>query len=86
MRDRNSHKSFGNEVLILVCPVFMELEIELLTGRTHRTRGQLSAIGYPLVGDLQYGLARTVSHPERECLNLNSEHLALQCCEPFSGS
>jgi len=30
------------------------LEIELLTGRTHQIRSQLSAIGHPLVGDVKY--------------------------------
>eukprot|EP00536_Pseudo-nitzschia_multiseries_P009667 jgi/Psemu1/288604/fgenesh1_pg.277_\ len=32
-----------------------ELEIELLTGRTHQIRGQLSALGCPIVGDPLYG-------------------------------
>lgn len=31
------------------------LEIELLTGRTHQIRAQLSAIGHPLLGDGKYG-------------------------------
>jgi 23S rRNA-/tRNA-specific pseudouridylate synthase len=33
----------------------VELEIELLTGRTHQIRGQLSTIHFPIVGDVQYG-------------------------------
>jgi 23S rRNA pseudouridine1911/1915/1917 synthase len=32
-----------------------EVEVELLTGRTHQIRGQMSALGFPLVGDLIYG-------------------------------
>ncbi len=31
------------------------LRIELLTGRKHQIRAQLSAIGCPIVGDLKYG-------------------------------
>ncbi|OEU23220.1 hypothetical protein FRACYDRAFT_233389 [Fragilariopsis cylindrus CCMP1102] len=32
-----------------------ELEIELLTGRTHQIRGQLAALGCPIIGDPLYG-------------------------------
>jgi len=32
-----------------------QVEIELLTGRTHQIRGQMSALGFPLVGDSLYG-------------------------------
>jgi 23S rRNA pseudouridine1911/1915/1917 synthase len=31
------------------------LEVELLTGRKHQIRAQLSAIGHPIVGDKKYG-------------------------------
>lgn len=34
------------------------VEVELLTGRTHQIRAQLSAAGYPLAGDVKYGDAR----------------------------
>jgi 23S rRNA pseudouridine1911/1915/1917 synthase len=34
------------------------LEIELLTGRFHQIRSQLSAIGSPILGDLKYGYKR----------------------------
>ena len=33
----------------------VELEIHLITGRTHQIRGQLACMGYPIVGDEQYG-------------------------------
>lgn len=35
------------------------LKINLLTGRHHQIRAQLSAIGSPIKGDLKYGFART---------------------------
>lgn len=35
------------------------LEIELLTGRTHQIRAQLSYIGHPLSGDIKYGGKKT---------------------------
>jgi len=70
-----------------------ELEIELLTGRTHQIRGQLAAMNFPLVGDVQYGGAVPSSstlwqknygnnqNPDREIQSyIDSEKLALQCC------
>jgi 23S rRNA pseudouridine1911/1915/1917 synthase len=35
------------------------LEIELITGRHHQVRAQLSAIGLPIRGDLKYGFPRS---------------------------
>ncbi len=35
------------------------IEIELLTGRHHQIRAQLSAIGCPVKGDLKYGFSRS---------------------------
>ncbi len=35
------------------------LEIELITGRHHQIRAQLSAIGVPIKGDLKYGAKRS---------------------------
>ena len=37
------------------------LEIELLTGRHHQIRAQLSAVGNPIKGDLKYGAKRSES-------------------------
>lgn len=61
----------------------MEVEVELLTGRTHQIRGQLSAEGFPLVGDAQYGGA--IPHERDDKLKPNyyihSDQLALQCSQ-----
>jgi 23S rRNA pseudouridine1911/1915/1917 synthase len=50
------------------------LEIELLTGRFHQIRSQLSAIGCPILGDLKYGYKR--SSPDGSIF-LQSYHLSL---------
>lgn len=38
---------------------FMLLRIELITGRKHQIRAQLSALGLPIRGDIKYGSKRT---------------------------
>jgi len=74
------------------CRAVVEVEVELLTGRTHQIRGQLAAMGYPLVGDAQYGGANPVENtnssyrifcPETDKKDLfgDSELLALQCSQ-----
>ena len=80
---RNLRQSLWKDETLRIqnCAAVMELEIELLTGRTHQIRGQCAVVGCPLVGDVQYGGARTVPNPDRSCHNIDSERLALQCCE-----
>ena len=70
------------------CIGVVELEVELLTGRTHQIRGQFAADGFPLVGDVQYGGAVPRNTSEANTTGLRqldrhfvtSEQLALQCC------
>lgn len=56
------------------------LEIELLTGRKHQIRVQLSAIGCPIKGDLKYGDRR--SNPDG-CISLLARHIHF--IHPVSG-
>ena len=54
-----------------------QVEVELLTGRTHQIRGQLAALGFPLVGDFLYGGGLNgVARDDR-----NSSRLGLHCCQ-----
>jgi 23S rRNA pseudouridine1911/1915/1917 synthase len=50
------------------------LDIELLTGRHHQIRAQLSKIGCPIKGDLKYGAKR--SNPNGG-ISLHSHTLSL---------
>jgi 23S rRNA-/tRNA-specific pseudouridylate synthase len=69
--------SSSQEIMPPTCQAVVELEVELLTGRTHQIRGQLSVEGFPLVGDVPYGGADPgiASHE-----GVNGARLALQCC------
>ena len=35
------------------------LEVQLFTGKSHQIRAQLATLGYPIIGDLKYGNAKT---------------------------
>ena len=48
------------------------VEVQLLTGRHHQIRCQLSTIGYPIKGDLKYGAKR--SNPDGS-ISLQSHHI-----------
>jgi 23S rRNA-/tRNA-specific pseudouridylate synthase len=53
----------------------VEVEVELFTGRTHQIRGQLGALGCPIVGDPLYGGGGDITGNGR---NINV--MSLQCC------
>mmetsp|Transcript_13220 Transcript_13220/g.20093 ORF Transcript_13220/g.20093 Transcript_13220/m.20093 type:complete len:504 (-) Transcript_13220:2-1513(-) len=67
------------------CIAVAEIEVDLLTGRTHQIRGQMSSLGFPLVGDVLYGGAETTSSTNSSKMNVSGYHdcekLALQCSE-----
>lgn len=71
-RDEKQNKSFASEIqkpdtkrAVLRYKVLRDteryhlVEVELLTGRHHQIRCQLSAIGCPIKGDLKYGAPRS---------------------------
>jgi hypothetical protein len=60
------------------CQSVVELEIELLTGRTHQIRGQLKCLGCPIVGDPLYGGGGGDLGGRERMRSANS--MALQCC------
>jgi 23S rRNA pseudouridine1911/1915/1917 synthase len=51
-----------------IFPGHTEVLIELITGRTHQIRAQLSASGYPIVGDQAYGSPVKLASFEQICL------------------
>lgn len=55
----NSKKAILNYKLIGQTTYYSILEINLLTGRHHQIRCQLSAMGCPIKGDLKYGAKRS---------------------------
>lgn len=56
---KNSLRSELNYKLIASSDNYHLLEIELITGRHHQIRAQLSAIGCSIKGDLKYGFDRS---------------------------
>ncbi len=57
---------------------FSLLEIGLETGRTHQIRVHLSWLGYPLAGDMMYGVDETLPRHGLHCARL-------QCIHPVTG-
>ena len=57
---REGHqKAVLNYRVIAASQRYWLLEIDLITGRKHQIRAQLSAIGCPIKGDLKYGAPRS---------------------------
>mmetsp|Transcript_9235 Transcript_9235/g.20833 ORF Transcript_9235/g.20833 Transcript_9235/m.20833 type:complete len:266 (+) Transcript_9235:214-1011(+) len=56
----------------LNCVAVTQVEVELLTGRTHQIRGQMAGLGFPLVGDELYGEGIVADDAAR---------IALHCCQ-----
>jgi 23S rRNA pseudouridine1911/1915/1917 synthase len=54
---------------------FLLLRIDLITGRKHQIRAQLSALGVPVRGDIKYGSKRT---NEDSAIDLHAYKLQLQ--------
>ena len=54
----------------------VEVHVSLLTGRTHQIRGQLSKLGFPIVGDEQYGGAMPLEGSPRVEQHEQEEELA----------
>lgn len=46
---------------------YTELEVHLITGRSHQIRAHLSSIGHPIIGDTKYGSPKTNEIFGREC-------------------
>lgn len=53
---------------------YTELEVHLITGRSHQIRAHLASIGHPIIGDVKYG-DRNVNERFRKNLRIKSQML-----------
>lgn len=58
-KDKEAKRAILNYRLLKCTERYYLIEVELLTGRHHQIRCQLSAIGCPIKGDLKYGAPRS---------------------------
>lgn len=61
------------------CPLrtkngYTELEVHLITGRSHQIRAHLASIGHPILGDFKYG-DRTLNEMLKRTLHVDSQLL-----------
>jgi 23S rRNA-/tRNA-specific pseudouridylate synthase len=61
------------------CSSVCRIEVELLTGRPHQIRGQMAALGFPLIGDVLYGGAEISADDDNA--GSTRDRIALHCCE-----
>ncbi len=66
-----------------------ELEVELITGRTHQIRAHLAHIGHPLLGDDKYGdrafnRRHHAQNPQLWCVRMEYRSLRVESPAPFS--
>ena len=59
---------------ITVANGYTELEVHLITGRSHQIRAHLASIGHPIIGDTKYGLQKVNEDFQKE-LHLKSQLL-----------
>lgn len=45
---------------------YTELEVHLITGRSHQIRAHLASIGHPIIGDIKYGDKKVNEHFRKE--------------------
>lgn len=74
-KTKNAQRAELNYLLLNKSNSYYLLEVDLLTGRHHQIRAQLSFIGCPIKGDLKYGFSR--SNPDGS-IHLHARQIIFQ--------